>query len=308
MKRTLAILLTFVFLAATLIIPAVAAPGEPEYAKILKANEGDVNMGNAEKDAVFNTATPIIIDRHNGIDGEIATGIAWMVWTDTAYYVYAEVTDPTVYDNEQKDSAWETDSFEIFIDMDGSSEAGSLAPGANDGVRAMQFRVDRNGIPSSYPSDGDWGSQFIVGADVNADMFQWAARQYSGGYAVKFRVASLGAPKAGELGLQFQINDRDEFGGGIEGQPTRQGYGTESDSWDVFAYGFVTLIDEPAIPAADPEPAGDDGKEADEPAPAAEPAARPASPRTGDAGMIAIIALMAIAAAGIVVLRRKASR
>jgi len=312
MKRTLAILLTLAFLATMIAVPVTASPANNNYGNVLKVNEGDINMGNAEKDAAFAAVSPIaILDRHDGDPGEIATGTAWMVWSDAAYYVYAEVSDPTVFDNEITANAWETDSFEIFF----SFVEEYVAVNDVNASRSYQYRIDRNNFPSSFPHDGDWGDEFLVGSGDNvvhgvgdnADKFQWSSRQYSGGYAVKFRVSMLGAPKAGEIGMHFQVNDRDEFGGGVAGQPIWPA-GNEASSWAVADYGYVTLVDELAIPpaAADPEPAADDGKADDEAPPAVvdTPAPRP-SPRTSDAGVTALIALMAIAAAGIVVLRKR---
>jgi len=114
--------------------------------------------------------------------------------------------------------------------------------------------------------------------------------------------------------LHLQINDRDEGGTQSVTWPANN----EASSWDAFAYGYVTLIDEPAV-AATPAPAeepqvdetaaggGDVNVHAEAvPAPAvvAAPAPAPVSaPVTGDAGIIVFVVMM-ITAAGIVISKK----
>ena len=312
MKKALAFLLMFAIIA---VIPAAAAPGEVEYARILRVDDGQIDMSHGNKDEAFNTATPITVDRNRDGDPDGATALVYMVWSEAALYVFAEITDNHVYDQMGiVANAWETDSFEVFVDM-GDSEPESIAPLGNLGLRAMQYRIDRFGYPSSFPSDGDWGSQFLVGygdnvahgAGDNADIFEWAISgggTASSNYSVKFRLFRHAPISPGEVGIHFQINDRNEFG---EQTVIWPDYGNTADSWEVEAYGFVTLVDEPAIApaAAEPEP---EAPAADEPAeeapavadaaPAAEAeAAQPAPPTADPVTLAALGSLIAVAGA-----------
>ena len=113
-------------------------------------------------------------------------------------------------------------------------------------------------------------------------------------------------PSAPSAGDKFKINWM--YGWSDDG--TR--FGVEytmgcNTSKDAELYSVVTLtsnvLEEPA-PEPEPEPIVNDG--GGDAAPT--PTPTPTPPRTGDAGTIALVAIMAIAAMGIVVLKRKAVR
>ena len=313
MKKIIALILAVLLIATLTFIPVSAAPGETKYGNVKKISDSDINMKNADRESVWDFALPVLVNRNNQDDPDGATTTAYMLWSDTSIYVYAEILDNHIYDQgtEPVQNAWETDSFEVFIDV------------TNGGDHCHQFRIDRVGHPSSYPKDGDWGTEFIVGAEINTGVFEWASKTTSGAkYVTKFKIpaSTLGASgfKAGDVGLHLQINDRDEGGTQTVTWPANN----EASSWDAFAYGFITLIDEPAVPPPPPveeaapavveDTAQGGGEAADaEIAPvieAAAPAPAPApvsSPTTGNAGMIALALVMMIAALGVVVIRKK---
>jgi len=312
MRKALAIILTLALLATLAAIPVFAAPGNQNFGNAKKISDSDVDMSNGERDAIWDYALAIAVDNTDTGGGEI-TGTAWLLWSDTAYYIYVEVNDPTPVSVDMSDwtdgeyfDAWVSDSVEVFIEVAGDRGDATPQPGGNYGEACWQFRIDRDGIPSSYQRDGAWTDDFMCGPSVNKDRYEWAAKQDGNKYYTKFKITYLGAPKPGELGIQIQINDlQEEFGGAPQ---TRSS--DSAGSWDADQFGYAVLIDEPAYVA--PPPAVEEeapaavggGDSAPEPPPIPVPGPA-AAPQTGDAGMIALVALLAIAAACVVVFRKK---
>ena len=314
MKKLLALAIICAMMFA-LAIPAAAAPGNENFGNVKKISDSDINMGNGERDAAwdFALAIPVMTPAAEGSGDESANGTTWMLWSDTAFYFYTEVNDSTPVSRDMAGwadgeffEAWVSDSVEVFIAVEGDQGNLDVTATGNFDEHCWQFRVDRDNIPSTYQRGGAWTDDFMCGASVNGDRMQWAVKTDGNKYYVKMKITHLGAPKPGELGLQIQINDLQEEYGGAPQTRANDAMG----SWNVDEFGYVVLVDEAAIPPAaevPEEPAADDGKEEDAPAITNTPAPT-TSPRTNDAGIIALIALMAIAAAGIVVLRRKSVR
>jgi hypothetical protein len=304
MRKTVSSLLAVFLIAAMImtIIPVSAAPGNQNFGEVKKISDSDINMRNGERDAAWDHALAIPVN----VEGEpgSATGTAWALWSDTAFYFYVEVNDstPVVLNNIDDGTffnAWEPDSVEIFISVDGiRGDIEARTPGNFDDA-CWQFRIDREGMPSTWQRDGAWTDDFLVGSDFNRDRFEWAVKTDGNKYYTKFKITWLGAPKPGELGISLQINDRlDEF----DATSPQTRANDISGSWDVDQFGYIVLIDEPAIPAAaEPEP--------DEEAPVAddgdlgagggtpEVAAPVPAPPTSD--MTVFLVVIAIAAAAV---------
>ncbi|MCL2096476.1 MAG: hypothetical protein FWH10_06180 [Oscillospiraceae bacterium] len=304
MKRTIALLVVFALIAALAVIPAAAAPGNQNFGDVKKISDGDIDMSSGERDAAwdYGLAIPVTF----GEPGD-ASGTTWVLWSDTAYYFYTEVNDTTPVsmdysgwtDGEYID-AWVSDSVEIFIAVEGEAGDFDARTVGNFDEACWQFRIDRDGIPSTYQRNGAWTDDFLVGASVNGDRLEWAVKTDGNKYYTKHKITMLSAPKPGEMGLQIQINDlQEEFGGAPQ---TRAN--DASGSWDTDQFGYAVLVDEPAMPEPEPEPVVNDG--GGDAAPTPTPA--PTPPRTGDAGTIALIIVTALAAMGIVVFRRKSVR
>ena len=297
MKKILAVLLVFALLAALAAVPVSAAPGERKYGDVKKVSDADIDMGSANMtEPAWANAAKVNI---NHLDDGEASGDVYLLWSDTALYAFFEITDitPDATDNgrAEANAPWEEDSVEWFIDI------------TNGGDHCEQFRVDRFGVPSYYPHQGAWMDDFYIGVTQISDCepvppghMSWAVRVDGNKYYIKMKVTFFGNISAGDVGMNFQINNY----GGTPVWPT----GYEGSSWTPDVYGFVSLVNElayvpppPEEPAADvPAPAG--GGDA---APEPPPVPKPAAPATGDAGMIALIALIA---AGAVTLRKKAVR
>ncbi|MCL1858019.1 MAG: hypothetical protein FWF92_02150 [Oscillospiraceae bacterium] len=309
MKKTIALILAIMIIATMAIIPVSAAPGNENYGNVKKISDSDINMSNGERDSVWDYALAIPVADDTG--GGTITGTTWVLWSDTAFYFYTEVNDPTPVSVDLSDwedgdyfDAWISDSVEIFISVEGDSGNLDVTPTGNFDDACWQFRIDRDGIPSSYQRNGAWTDDFMCGASVNKDRYEWAVKQDGNKYYTKHKITMLGAPHAGELGLQIQINDLEEEGGGA---PQVRANGA-SGSWDADQFGYVVLVDEPAYiaPVVEDTPA-------DEPAPAEVVpdvivAAPPPAPTTGDAGIIAFAAIMIIAAAGVVVFKKQTAK
>ena len=243
-------------------------------------------------------------------EGDGATGKVWMAWNETGIFYYAEVNDTTP--NHEHGNSYERDNVEFFIDWNAAKpdENTDIGPDASWQVR----------IPSAPAQDGgDALSSGTLGADILLPGEHYVVRplngtDFTGGYAMEvwlpIALAEGGANPLAvgrTIFVDFQVadNQHDE---GRSSQAFLDGMADGTDSqWntpDAFQ-GVVTLAEAKPAPVVD-EPAVGGGEEADaEIAPVIE---RAASPRTNDAGIIALIALMAIAAMGIVVLRKKAVR
>ena len=310
MKKTISLILAVLMIAVLFIVPVSAAPGNENFGSAKKISDSDINMGSGEKDAVWDYALAIPVADQTG-GGEI-NGTTLVLWSDTAFYFYTEVNDPTPVsvdlsgwtDGDYFD-AWVSDSVEVFIVVEGEQGDIDAKNVGNYDDHCWQFRVDRDGIPSTYQRAGAWTDDFLCGASVNKDRLQWAVKTDGNKYYVKMKILML-TPKAGEVGLQVQINDLQEEGGSA---PQVRANGA-SGSWDVDQFGYIVLVNEPAYvaPAVVDEPAADVPAPAvDTPAPAPVSPA-PSSPTTGDAGMIILAGVMIIAAAGVVVFRKQTAK
>jgi hypothetical protein len=320
MKKILATILVVVLIAA---LPmAVSADRES------RTNEGQITL-NIKKaaqapvidgilDADFYEEIPFIQanfgfdDKHN--DGNLPFLMdpgnvkGYVAYDDAHVYIFISGSDRYYYnDRDQDDSGniWNRSSIQIGL---GAANA--------EGNDFMELGFARN----SY--DGGLIQQMWFnntdGALFDMDDFQSMGGAFaialSGGrinYEVRVPWTAFlaSAPSVGgqfRLGWLIHFYDNDfeqggnnrmivDFGDGITGDGPSGGKASQD-------FALVTLSAD-VLEAAAEEPEADEpeaqGGSDDAPAP------RP-TPRTGDAGTIALIALMAVAAAGIVVIRRKA--
>ena len=294
MKEIISLLLGLILIASLMIVPVSAAPGETKYGDVKKVSDSDIDMSNADKnEPAWANAVQVALGRNRDDDAEKATGTVSLLWSDTAYYAYFEINDKTITSDPDKAATiqpWVTDSVEIFIE-----------PG-NAGEFCEQFRVDVDGIPSYYPKDGAWTDDLYIGATAISDCqpvpaghMTWAVKTEGDKYFVKMKVTYFGSAAAGDVGMHFQINDIDEVGGGNTCTwPTNN----EADSWQADAYGWVTLVNEPAYVApvvVEETPAAENPVVDDVPA-VVTPSPAP-SPATGDNGIVVLIAMVILAGA-----------
>ena len=244
---------------------------------------------------------------------DAATANVWTAWDDSGVYFYLEVYDRTPHHDD-----FNAESIEIFMDWEsGLHDSGE----ATDEAPFWQIRVspvDPTEL-SGYSRDSNgpnWSTSEFE------DFVEWALiplnGSYNNGYIVEMKVGVPGwsSVSPGKV-VVFDVQVCDNtVGDGRDGQMFLANLGEHDDNnrWNTagFLSGRLTLGGVYTPPAAD-EPAADDGAAdagdaagagGDDGAAGAGAAARPA-PRTGDAGMIALVALMAIAAVGVVVLKRK---
>ena len=299
MKKTIALFLAIFLIAGLAAIPVSAAPDGPKYGDVKKVNDSDINMSNADKDAAFNTATAIALTTTSTGDDTVATGTVYLVWSDTSYYAYFEINDKTPVSDPDKPAAqqpWVTDSVEYFIDE------------VNGGEFCEQFRVDRDGVPSYYPQGGAWPNDMMIGVTdisgldpVPANYMSWSVKTDGDKYYVKMKISKLGNMKAKDVGVNFQINDITEVGGACTNTWPANYTGS---SWNSDVFGYVTLVNDPAVVAAAAPAATEPVQEAapaavvDTPAVVVAPAPAAAA-KTGDCGMI--LALLALAASAVTI-------
>ena len=254
-------------------------------------------------------ALAIPLTRNSADDATAATGTVYLLWSDKAYYAFFDIKDTTIMGDQgtaATQTPWTEDSVEFFIDPD------------NAGAHCEQFRVDTQGVPSYYPKDGAWPDDMKIGVTdisglgaVPANYMSWAEKtdKANNKYYVKMKITFFPTVTAKDVGVHFQINDI-STGAETNTWPA----GNEATSWTADLYGYVTLVNDPAVPPATAAPADTTAApaapattDAAAPAPAAaipaSPAASPA-PATGD-NTIAVFAVMMIAAIGAVVLRKK---
>jgi len=249
MRKIIALILAVLMLAALCVMPASAAKDNQNFGNAKKVNDSDINMKSGDRDAAWDNTVAIPVKTG---DSDYANGTAWVLWSDTAIYIYTEVNDKTPIilgtpDDGEYFNAWETDSVEVFIEVDGAQGDLNARTIGNAGDACWQFRIDREGMPSSYQRSGAWTDDFLVGSANNKDRFAWAVKVDGNKYYTKHKITMLGAPKPGEMGIQIQINDK-----------TDDGYAQirandASGSWNADEFGFVVLVNELAVAAA---PAG----------------------------------------------------
>ncbi|MCL2772973.1 MAG: CBM9 family sugar-binding protein [Oscillospiraceae bacterium] len=310
MKKFVSLLLVVLMIASVsvvAIIPVSAAADQNKYGDVKKVSDSDINMSDAmNTEPAWANALAIPLTRNSADDATAAHGTVYLLWSDTAYYAFYDITDTTIMGSIGKaeaQSPWIEDSCEFFIDAD------------NAGTFCDQFRVDTQGVPSYYPDAGAWPDDMKIGVTdisgldpVPANYMSWAVKvdKPNNKYYIKMKITFYSSVTAKDVGVNFQLNDVTDADGTMS---NTWAAGNEATSWDVNLYGYVTLVNDPAYVA----PVTDVAAPADTNAPAAVAdtaapvAATPISaPITGD-NSLAIFAVMVIAAAGVVIFRKKMS-
>jgi len=294
MKKVFAILMTVVMLGSIFTVPVFAYQGNQSFGQVPVSGEAISIDG--VKDAIYEQGLKIEINRLaeevNEGDGS-TNATAWLLWRDSALYVFVETRDSDVVMEAGSPNAaewpWLTDSVELWLD-----------PG-NWGEMVWQFRVSAFGAVQSHENVP----------------FQGVANAVPGGYNIEFRVP-IENEAGSSLGISFQINEITSGWGTEMTEHTEirslifdEGSWTAMPSWAPMNWDYITLsaneVNVPVIAViAEPEPE-------DTPAAAEIPAAvetpvvsRPAAaPRTGDTGIIIALAVAIMAVCVAVVRKHK---
>ena len=197
-------------------------------------------------DAVWATATAhgfdefYMVDNAGGeLDGAGDLSVFWKgLWDDTNLYLFAEVTDDEIVNDDSCN--WEDDSIEFYIDAQNLAVA-EYRPDQNPGVPAYQFtaiagaNIDEScgslRIPDGSTSVFTWGinsydapdpfntdddiTQYPQGADTSVSVVK-DAQHYT--LEVAFPWEALEETPAnirarGQMGFGVAVNDDDDFGG-----------------------------------------------------------------------------------------------
>jgi hypothetical protein len=322
MRKILALAIVVTMLFALAVPAAALSITVPNASPVIDGTRDSVYVG------PFPIATAV------GGDGEpqeaSATGQVWLAWDASALYVYVEVSDTTP--NDMGDTEHYRDSAEFFVDWLNAKGNGMGAPvfpdgsgidgiGTDDGFPYQQIRLsstltgENYGISGANWFDEGWGGVVWGNEDGAFDNFEWVIFPLNGdistGYGFEIKAYAPEGVTLNEgmiIPFDFQINDN-MHGEGRTGMVWMTQNPGNGHQWGT-PHGCGVTLTLGGAPAGGDEHVCDDdcdhdaaggGEEAD----ATTPLPRP-TPRTGDAGVMALIALMAIAAAGIVVFRRKA--
>lgn len=201
------------------------------FAKAVVKPYAVVDKGTAivdgEKDAIYSskgTEIPLSVNL-----GAKASAKATLLWDGTYLYVFAEITDADL--NDENADAYQHDSLEVFIDENNHK---SEAYEADD----KQYRVDYKNVQS------------FNGTKCTAQNLQSAVKETADGYVIEaaYKWTDI-TPAAGtEIGLELQINDADNSGKRIG---TLSWYDESGMGWSKpSVFGTVVLKDTTPAPAA----------------------------------------------------------
>lgn len=259
-----------------------------------------------------------VIDSYIHGKGNGATGKVWTAWNEKGIYIFAEVYDITPNHNHQ--NAWERDFIEIFIDWEsGATGWPALAVSAVD--NCWQIRIpsqpDENSADMVSGALGDGtlkrGEDFFVTPLNGSD--------YNDGYAVELLLpfSYTNGVKALAAGCKFfcdfQIVDN-QYGQGRSSQAFLDGTaaGVDSQYMNPSAFQGILKLSEAKVIENEEETTEKEeetkieeetgGKEEIPDTNGGDINIIP-SPQTGNAGMIILMAIMAMAAIGITVLRKR---
>ena len=323
------------FLALAVISVLVFALAIPTMAvtPISSNNVSGIDMGVLTREDSFagpyNLATPLVNDEGTRYDTG-TRGQLWVAWGDNSLYYYIEVTDKTPNHGDGK-----IDAVEFYIDWltggkhpdagiaDGTDVGGVV--GAVEGFPYWQVRInaapDLDGfqdISGAVWTGQDWG---LVdwGANDAADTTTFVTGPLNGsfnnGYVIK---AKIGAPAGVTLSegmtipVDFSIEDNAEGGDDKNGHIWLTSSDVNDTQWALpsSCQGLLTLGGAPVVevPGGDAEvPAVDGGEDVgggDDVPVVDVPVVTPSAPQVGDNGII-VMGFVMLAAAGVVVFRRK---
>ena len=245
MKATRFLSLIFI-LILTLALTSALYGGQTCVAHVDGGKLGDV-PGTATavtvdgiKDEIYKDGLAVEIRYEKGDSGKevAATGVATLLCTDGYLLVFFEVTDADICEPDpelQQSSPWRTDSCEVFVNEKNSSSENDV----------VQYRIDCSGWPCAYTRSG----VAAYGPGAAAKYFEFAEVGTAGGYNAEFRIPLKSAGKnvlAGNstdaIGVNFQINDVNSTDFSLTWATVYSKYYDHgTDSWDVFAYPYVTI-------------------------------------------------------------------
>ena len=308
MKKLLALALCAIMLFA-LAIPAIAAD-ETGMVILPEAPKADIIIDGVKDDGY---GDPYDLTKVRN-DGAGATGKVWSAWNDKGVYYYIEVYDTTP--NHDHANSWERDNVEFFIDWNSCQIDESSYNNVADENPCWQVRIASAPNEDGNTNSGTLGDDTLepgkdfVAAALNGD--------YKNGYIIEICLPialTEGNAKALAVGarllVDFQIGDNQEDGGRTSQVFLDPEHELTDQQWNNPAAfrGVLPLAAAKSAPVVD-EPATDGVDDAamgggDVPAPdVIAPPVVP--PKTGDSGIIVLMAIMA--AAVVVTLRKKAVR
>jgi len=271
----------------------------------ITAPKGTVTIDGV-KDAVYSDWFDFkYIEQDDGAGGKIA-----VAWDDDNIYCIVEVYDTTPFHDNGTD--WQTDNVEFFFDWNNHEAEGDIT---NEDEPFWQARIH------TAPGENDYGITAHANNRWNPEDFESikfvvvpiGAADLSGGYIIEAafpRSAVEGGMVLTEgkvLGFDATISDAhdDDSRYSTGFLYNHDDYDMPSDMWTNPAALKALLVLGPAAAAPEPDPTPDP-----EPAPTPNPGtvAPSPAPTTGDAGIITLAAALIIAAAGVVILRRKTAK
>ena len=322
MKKLLAIVL-FLTMMVALAVPVMAVDFK------ITANKATIVIDGIKDDAYADNFLAI-----NGVkDGSedtTTTGKIWAAWDDNYIYFYAEIYDKTPNSSADTGEAHFRDSTEVYLDWNNGQ--------GGDREGSPEFPYYQVRIQAS-PGDGVAGpvTGFILDDEDWAGFADWTLRgeeenvkyfagpydgNYKNGYIIEFAVPvpkdyPVTLTEGKQIPFDTQINDNlDGVGRGAEIYIDAKNENNGNQWQAPSSVGALLILGGAYVPPAapaDPEPEQppvDDNAQGGGDVPPPEviapppPAPKPTAPKVGDTGMIMLIAVMA--AAGVVVLRKKA--
>ena len=211
-----------------------------------------------EKDAVYKNGLTVAVKFEKNYSPVEASGVVTLLYSDGYLYAFFEVNDADLCEPDpelQKTSPWRTDSCEVFVNEKNSSSENDV----------IQYRIDCSGWPCTYTRQGlaDYGPKAaakhfeFAEADKPGNASTGSDLGNSTGYYAEFKIPLESAKNAGdtvkgfaspdssaplEIGVNFQINDVNSTDGNLTWATVyTEYYGSGTDSWDVFAYPYVTI-------------------------------------------------------------------
>jgi len=301
MKKILAIALCIAMLSILMVLPVMAAPVQ------ITAPKGTPGIDGV-KDDCYGDFVEVKAMRN---DNPGATGKVCAAWDENYVYYYMEVYDKTP--NHSNGTDYQTDAVEFFLDWLNAKEEDSADGSPYHQIRVHSgFGAGDEGYTVTGAANKQWGNMdFIenlkhIVVPINGSM--------NNGYIIEIAISVKdveGGMKLAEgvnIAIDFQIADN-QTGDGRDSQAFIAENDDNDSQWTnpSACGGVLVLAAAKAAPVVvEDVPADVPAVVDDAPAVVAPPpVAKPASPKTGDAGIIILVAIMA---AGFVVFRKKAVR
>ena len=219
-----------IFVLALMLIMSISSFASADGASLGKIPQSPVDIKvDAVKDDIYDQGLFIPLLRQlTPESADYGTkGESWSLFKDGVLYVFVHVQDNAIITPDpakQENNPWETESVEIFINKDNSS----------DNANTLQYRIDISGWPCVYTQTGraDYGP-----ANVK-DAFKYAAKLGTNEYWVEFGIPVEGGTNAGyKFGYQFQINDINDGGQTWKMSPSS----LSSSSWTAELYDYAEV-------------------------------------------------------------------